>query len=105
MTLARNSFNYIQVSCVKFLMESRDTHNLVASRDAAGLTIMHYAVVRGNPDMIDLLISKVCTYTHTRMHTHTHTHTRTHTHTHTCARTHTHACAHAHTHAQSTNIM
>ena len=46
---------------MKFLMESRETHNLIGSHDAAGLTIMHYAVVGGNPDMIDLLISKVCT--------------------------------------------
>ena len=51
----------LQVSCVKFLMESRETHNLIGSCDAAGLTIMHYAVVGGNPDMMDLLISKVYT--------------------------------------------
>ena len=48
---------------MKFLLECKEAHHLITSRDAAGLTIMHYAVTGGNPDMIDLLISKVHNFT------------------------------------------
>lgn len=44
---------------MKFLLECKETRHLITSHDAAGLTIMHYGVAGGNPNMIDLLISKV----------------------------------------------
>ena len=47
------------MSCVKLLMEHKDTRHLVASCDDVGLTLLHYAVTRGNSDVIDLLVSKV----------------------------------------------
>ncbi|XP_065905950.1 inversin-like isoform X2 [Dysidea avara] len=46
------------VTCVRFLMEHKDTHHLVVSCDDAGLTLLHYAVTHGNSDVIDLLVSK-----------------------------------------------